>query len=145
MRAQADYKRGANVQDICHHLETDRYNLKFYLFENYPSLVTDLYRTAESFSAADTEVSEVTPSGLFTCMGVMTPLVELKHKISKRGRVSKLVSRKNQAVINHNRIQKTRSMFSPRGSCGLLDTYLVSSMYPNSKDKNIIWMNKQFK
>ena len=145
MRAQSDYHRGANVQDICHHLEPDRFNLKFYLFENYPSLVTDMDRTAETFSAADTEASEHTTSGLFTCMGVLTPIVQLKRKINNRGRVSKLVSRKNQAVINHNRIHKTRTRYSPYGSFDLVDTYLVSSIYRSSKDKNIIWMNKQFK
>lgn len=145
MRAQSDYRRNANVEDICRQLENDRYNLKFHLFENYPSLVTNLARTAETFSASDTEVNECTPSGLFTSMGVLTPLVELKHKISRRGRVSKLVSRKNQAVINRNRIRKTRNTYSPYGSTDLLDTYLVSKMYPHSKDKNIIWMNKQFK
>jgi len=105
----------------------------------------DIEKAAESFSASDSDKIEHTGSEFFTAVGVLAPLVQLTHKVNKRGRVSKLVSRKNQSVINRNRLRTTRLKYSPSGSCGFLDTYLISKIHASSEDKNVIWMNKQFK
>lgn len=145
MRTQADVRKNGGVTEWNYRqLESDRYNLKFHLFENYPDMTTNIEGVSESFSASDRDCLEHNDSGYFTALGVVVPLVQLTHKVNKRGRVSKLVSRKNQSIINRNRVRACRALYSPTGTCSLGETYLISKIKAVEADKNVIWMNKQF-
>jgi len=128
------------------YLAGDRYNLKFYLFENYINFNKDLNNLSDIsdlFCLWDNNNDFLDPEYLIiTC--IIETLYKFEKKLSNKGRVSKLVSSKNQSIINSNRMKSSRSKFLTR-NCPLEEMYLVSRIKASTVDKNVKWMNNQFK
>jgi len=125
-------------------LEGDKYNCLFLLYENYLNWVKeDEYLNAvEFFSSMDIKGLDYSENDFIThhtTMGIISKL----NKIHKRFRPSKLISRKNQTVINKNRTTYSKRKFLPY--CEHQDLYLVCKILKTDTDKNLIWLRKQFK
>jgi len=62
----------------------------------------------------------------------------------KRTKSSKLISTKNQTIINTNRVKRVQQTYARY--CSLPELYLVTKILSSHgiNDRNIIWMNKMF-
>jgi len=125
-------------------LELDKYNSIFQLQENYINWtsVDKLCKSSDFISCSDLFISEYLYDYADN-IGVLGPISLLK-KMNKKPKSSKLISTKNQTIINTNRVKKVRQTYGRHFS--MPELYLVVKIlaFQGITDRNTLWMNKTF-
>jgi hypothetical protein len=144
-----EYKINKKITLICQRLiEQDKYNNIYFIYENYiqwtnKKEVDKRHIISEILSICDLHMNlkEYNTEYMTSiCIGIYIYM----DKMSKKNRPSKVISRKNQTIIHNNRFKKFKNNNNYRNYDNV-ELYLISKIHNDSKDKEIIWLNKQFK
>tara|TARA_B110001452_G_scaffold178672_2_gene149906 strand:- start:4088 stop:5185 length:1098 start_codon:yes stop_codon:yes gene_type:complete len=144
-----EYKKIKKLNVTCRRIiEADKYNNIYFIYENYiqwtnkkdidkRNIISELLSTCDlHMNIKYNNIEHMTS----ICLGIFTHI----HKMSKKNRPSKVISRKNQTIIHHNRFMKFKINNNYRNYDNI-DLYLISKIHHDSNNKEIIWLNKQFK
>ena len=144
-----EYKKTKKLTITCQRLiEQDKYNNIYFIYENYIQWankkeidkrhiiseilsICDLHMNLKEYN---TEYMSSISIGIFIFL----------DKMLKKNRPSKVISRKNQTIIHHNRFKKFKINNNYRNYDNV-ELYLISKIHNDSNNKEIIWLNKQFK
>lgn len=139
------YKSTGKFNSVCCNMvESDKYNSLFLLYENYLSWIPKddtFVEIPDIFSSFDIQGIDYSSDDFLTHGTTLSALAKCS-KISRKYRPSKLISRKNQTVINSNRFNVARRKYLPSGC--KTDLYYIARIYGDT-DKNLIWINKMYK
>jgi len=143
-----EYKKTKDLNKTCHKIiEADKYNNIYFIYENYIQWTNkkDIDKRliiSEMLSICDLHmnIKEYNIEYMTSiCLRIFTHI----HKMSKKNRPSKVISRKNQTIIHHNRFTRFKISNNYRNYDNI-DLYLISKIHHDSNNKEIIWLNKQF-
>jgi energy-coupling factor transporter ATP-binding protein EcfA2 len=144
-----EYKKNKKLNMVCRRsIESDKYNNIYFIYENYNQWtnkkdINKRYIISELLSICDLHMNIKdynTEYMTSLCLGIFIHI----NKMIKKNRPSKVISRKNQTIIHHNRFRKFKLNNNYRNYDNI-DLYLISKIHNDSNNKEIIWLNKQFK
>ena len=144
-----DYKMNNKLTNVSHRIiEQDKYNNIYFIYENYiqwtnkkeldkRTMITEILSICDlHMNLKEYNIEYITSIGL----GIFIYL----DKMLKKVRPSKVISRKNQTIIHNNRFKKFK-LNNNYMNYDNIDLYLISKIQHDSKNKEIIWLNTQFK